>query len=146
MKSQNGFSLLELLVALAIVGVITAIALPQYRDYVLRGKIPEATATLSDMRVKMEQFFQDNRTYVGACAAGTVAPPPTGMKYFTFACSGLSLTAYTVTATGGIAGGDQSMVGFTYTIDAANVHVTTAVPAGWTTNAACWVTRKGGTC
>jgi type IV pilus assembly protein PilE len=147
MRSQNGFTLLELITVFAIIGIITAIALPQYRNYVIRGKIPEATSTLSDMRVKMEQFYQDNRTYVGACAAGTVAPLPSGMKYFTFSCGGLSTTAYTVTATGGVAGGDQSMTGFTYTINETNTRATTAAPAGWApTNATCWVTGRNGSC
>ena len=147
MRSQNGFTLLELITVLAIIGIITAIALPQYRNYVIRGKIPEATSTLSDMRVKMEQFYQDNRTYVGACAAGTVAPLPSGMKYFTFSCGGLSTTAYTITATGGVAGGDQSMTGFTYTINETNTRATTAAPTGWgPVNASCWVPGRNGSC
>jgi len=152
MRSQNGFTLMELITVLAIIGIITAIALPQYRNYVIRGKIPEATSTLSDMRVKMEQFYQDNRTYVGACTAGTVAPLPTTAKYFAFSCSGLTTTAYTVTATGGIAGGDQSMAGFVYTINEANAKATTitagssAASGGWIGNAACWVTGRSGSC
>lgn len=142
MKRGLGFTLVELLVVVAVIGILSAIAVPQYSDYVMRSKIAEATATLSEHRVRMEQFFQDNRTYVGACAAGTVAPVPTG-RYFTYACSNLAATTYTVTATGVAS---QGMNGFVYTINQANARATTGVPTGWTTDTNCWVTKKGGVC
>ena len=143
MRKLRGFSLLELMVVVAIVGILTAIALPSYSDYVKRGKIVEATSTLSDMRVKLEQYFQDNRTYVGACAAGTVAPIPV-LKYFTYTCSNLSATGYTVTATGNAA---QSMTGFIYTIDQNNARVTQSLPSGWSgALSTCWVLKKDGSC
>lgn len=142
MKRGRGFTLVELLVVIAVIGILSAIAVPQYSDYVIRSKIAEATATLSEHRVRMEQYFQDNRTYVGACAAGTVAPTPTG-RYFTYACSALTTTTYTVTATGVAT---QGMNGFVYTINQANARATTGVPTGWATNTNCWVTKKGGVC
>lgn len=149
MRRMPGFSLIELMIAIAVVAILTTIALPSYRDYVTRGKITEATSNLADMRVKLEQFFQDNRTYVGACAAGTTAPLPTGTKYFTFTCPTLTATTFTVTATGIAA---QGMDGFVFTVDQANTQATAitagsaAATAGWTGNAACWVIRKGGSC
>ena len=142
MKQVRGFTLVELLVVVAVIGILAAIAVPQYSDYVMRSKIAEATATLSEHRVRMEQYFQDNRTYLNACTAGTVAPTPTG-RYFTYACSNLSATTYTVTATGVAS---QGMNGFVYTINQANARATTGVPTGWATNATCWVTKKGGVC
>jgi len=142
MKQSRGFTLVELLVVVAVIGILAAIAVPQYSDHVMRSKIAEATATLSEHRVRMEQYFQDNRTYVGACAAGTVAPTPTG-RYFTYACSNLAATTYTVTATGVAS---QGMDGFVYTINQANARATTGVPTGWATNSNCWVTKKGGVC
>ncbi len=162
MKTQTGFSLIELMVVVAVVAILSVIALPAYTDYVTRGKIPEATANLSDLRVKMEQFYQDNRIYgtpdgannCGKDAGGVVRVtiPPAGMKYFTFSCSvaGAGQT-FTITATGGIAG-NTSMAGFVYTINESNVKVTTitagstAANAKWTGNANCWVIRKGGSC
>ena len=143
MRRISGFTLIELMIAVVVVTILSAIALPSYKDYVTRGKITEATANLADMRVKLEQFFQDNRTYVGACAAGTSAPLPTGTKYFTFTCPTLTATAFTVTATGIAA---QGMGGFVYTVDQANNQVTTitapASTAGWA-SATCWAIRKG---
>lgn len=142
MKLERGFSLVELLVVVAVVGILAAIAVPQYSDYVLRGKIAEATATLSQHRVRMEQYFQDNRTYVGACAAGTIAPLPTG-RYFTYTCPTLTATTFGIVATG-IAG--QGTGGFIFTLDQANARATTGAPTGWATNSNCWVTNKAGGC
>src|SRR5215813_8894828 len=99
MRQLNGFTLIELLVAVAIVGILTAIALPSYRDYVTRGKLAEAYQLLSSQRVKMEQYYQDVHDYTAACAAGTVATPSPG-TYFALTCGNLSANTYTLTATG----------------------------------------------
>ena len=147
MKIQRGFTLIELMVAVVIVAILAGIGLPAYTDYVMRGKIQEATTNLLAMRTKLEQFYQDNRTYVGACATGTVAPLPTGLKYFTVTCPTLTASTYVVQAAGGITSGDQSMAGFTYTINEGNTRTTTAVPSGWgTAPITCWVSKKGGQC
>jgi type IV pilus assembly protein PilE len=139
---QTGFTLIELMITVAIIGILAAVAMPSYSEYVLRGRIVENVASLTDMRVKMEQFFQDNRTYVGACAANTVAPLPAATAHFTFTCPTLTASAFTVTATG-----TAQMAGFVYTIDQANVRTTTGLPSGWTgTNSTCWVLKKGGAC
>ena len=149
MRNMSGFTLIELMIAVVVVAILTAIALPSYREYVTRGKITEATSNLADMRVKLEQYFQDNRTYVGACAAGTTAPLPAGTRYFAFTCPTLTAVAFTVQADG-VAG--QGMGGFVYTVNQTNTQATTITggsPAaldGWTGNAACWVIRKGGAC
>ena len=144
MKNSRGFTLIELIVAILVVAILAAVAVPGYRDHVRRGKITEATTGLADMRVKLEQYFQDNRTYVGACVAGTVAALPTNPRYFAFACPTLTATTYTVTATGIAA---QSMNGFVYQVTQANVQSSTmtadAASAGFVTNGTCWITRKG---
>lgn len=64
------------MVTMAVMAILAAIAIPAYSEHMMRGKITEATTNLSDTRVKLEQYFQDNRTYIGACAADT--PLPTG--------------------------------------------------------------------
>jgi type IV pilus assembly protein PilE len=139
---EAGFTLIEVMIVVAIIAILSAIAMPSYNEYIIRGRIPDAVSTLSDTRVKMEQYFQDNRTYVGACATGTVAPAPSATPNFSFACSDQTASAYLITATGTTG----RMASFTYTIDQAGARATTAVPAGWTAAANCWVIRKDGSC
>src|SRR6266513_1938408 len=145
MRSATGFTLIEVMITVAIVAVLASIALPLYTDYITRSKIQEATTTLLAQRTKMEQYFQDQRTYVGACDPlnpSTVAPVPTGLKYFTVACSNVASNTYTITATG-VAGTDMAL--FIFTIDQSNTRQTGGVPPGWTLPATnCWVAKKGG--
>lgn len=142
MMSQRGFTLVELMIVVAIIAILSAVAIPAYSAYIVRGKLTEAHTELSAMRVRMEQFFQDNRTYAGACTAGTVAPLPTG-KYFTYTCPTLSAVAFTITATGIATQGTGS---FVFTVDQNNAKATTGVPTGWAKNDTCWITKKGGVC
>lgn len=147
MKMQKGFTLVELMIVVIIVAILSVVALPAYNDYVIRGKIPDATSNLATKRVKMEQFFQDNRTYLNG--AGCTADTTTS-QYFDFTCAtapGVVATAsiYTIAAIG-----KGSMAGFTYTIDQSNTKTSTIAspaPAGWiATSAACWITKQGGIC
>lgn len=143
-RNQSGFSLIELMTVLAIIGVLAGIAIPNYTEYVIKSKLVEAVAPLSDMRVKMERHFQDNRTYVGACVAGTQAPLPADTANFGFSCpvANLTATTYRVVATG-----IGSMSGFILSIDEANIRRTEGVATGWTFPATnCWVRTKGGGC
>lgn len=135
---QSGFTLIELMIVVVIVGILASVALPAYNDYVTRGRIPDATSNLAAKRVQMEQYFQDNRTYAGAPACNN---DTTTGQYFNFACTVQTPNTYTLQAAG-----KGAMAGFIYTINEANAKATTGVPSGWTTNATCWVTKKGGAC
>lgn len=137
---QKGFTLIELMIVVAVIGILAAVALPAYQDYVVRAKIPDATSALAAKRVQMEQFFQDNRTYVGGTACNN---DTTTSRNFTFGCpAAATATTYTIQATG-----IGSMAGFNYTINDTNTKTSTITAAGWAaTNAACWITKKGGQC
>lgn len=138
--THAGFTLIELMIVIVIVGILAAVAVPSYSDYVQRGKITEATTNLGTLRVRMEQFFQDNRTYIG----GPCSPAAADAKYFGYACTvAPSATGFTISATG-VAG--QGMGGFTYTIDQANNKTSTITASGWTGNATCWARKKDGSC
>jgi type IV pilus assembly protein PilE len=141
----RGFTIIEILIVVAVVGILMSIAYPSYRDYVTRSKIAEAVAQLSDMRVKMEQYYQDNRSYAGGCASGTVAPLPSGQaaKYFTYSCPTKDATSFTVNAAGKL---EQGLDGFLYTVDQGGNRKT--VTTGWGTcaNTPCWVLRKDCSC
>lgn len=148
MKQQSGVTLIELLIACAIVGVLGAIALPAYRDYVIRGKLTDAQSTLGATRTRLEQYYQDNRSYPAWCG-GTATGLPTfttpTSNYFTYTCAAGATAGqtYTMTATGSSGG---STAGFTYTITDAGNRATTAVPSGWSTQSTCWVIKKPGNC
>jgi len=142
---QSGFTLVEVLIVVVIVAILTAVAVPAYSDYTMRGKIPEATAALATRQVQMEQWFQDNRTYADV---NSVVPPgcstASTSQYFDFSCTGTrNATVYTLQAVG-----KDSMAGFTYTINQAGVKTTTVTRAGWSAHSPnnCWVTKKGGVC
>ena len=130
-----GFTLLELMIVGAIVAILAGIALPYYGDYVKRGQIQDGTTTLSNIRVNMEQYFQDNKTYAGAPA--TLCPAPT--TYFAYTgCDGGGAATFTITATGA-----GNLAGFTYTIDQAAVRKSNTP---WGISDTCWITKKGDTC
>ena len=109
MLRQRGFTLLEVLIAIAIVAILAGIALPSYTRYVTRSKIQEATTNLLSMRVKMEQYYQDNRFYsppvgrpvLAPCAAGGAVPAP-ALRYFRITCQGLGANTYILRADGGL--------------------------------------------
>ncbi|MCG3188873.1 MAG: hypothetical protein LKCHEGNO_01063 [Burkholderiaceae bacterium] len=139
--AETGFTLIEVMITVVIVAILAMVAVPSYRDYVTRGNIPEATSRLASKQVQMEQFFQDNRTYVAgpACASDTTAS-----KYFNFTC-GATPTAvgYTLTATG-----KGAMAGFSYTINQTGAKTSTITATGWSNPSPnnCWATRKDGSC
>ena len=64
----SGFTLIELMATVAIIAIAASLAYPQYSAYLQRGRIMDATTKLSDFRIKMEQYYQDNRTYQNAGA------------------------------------------------------------------------------
>lgn len=142
-----GFTLIELMIVVAIIAILAAIALPIYSNYITRSKLTEAQNWLSQLRVSMEQYYQDNRSYAGSASGTTTScgvsmPTSPTVKYFTFTCALNGTTGYTITATGNA--GTQT-ANFTYTIDNSNNRGTTSVNSDWyavpQTN--CWVTNKG---
>jgi len=150
--TARGFTLIEVMIVVAIVAILAAIALPSYNDYIRRGQLPEAFAGMSDLRVKMEQYYQDNRQYgtnggncadvaTPAWAVGTPTLTYAGAQFFTFTCAVTNAgQGYTITATGA----NGRAVGHTYTIDHNNARGTTLFKGNAVTSA-CWL-AKGGEC
>ena len=144
-RGSRGFTLIEVMITVAIIGILAAIAVPNYRDYVLRGQIVEAHNALSAMRANMERHFQDNRDYrsIGTTFISPCRVDEAKRRAGTFllTCSGTDLaqTTYRLTATG-----SGPTANFVFTVDHQNVRATTGVGAGWTQCTTGWTTKKSG--
>ena len=138
-RHGSGFTLVEIMVVMAIVAILASIALPAYTKYVQRGDVVEATQGLSQYRVQMEQYYQDNGNYGVPPACGVANP--VGLVNFTFACTSAGAgQTYLATMTG-----VSQVAGFTYNIDQNNNQSTTSIPSSWgslpTYAATSWVVR-----
>ena len=156
MRHQSGFTLIEMMVTVAIIAILAGIALPSYTNYITRGKIQEATTALLAARVKMEQSFQDNRTYPAPPGCVTAPAIPTtaqiqvpALKYFTITCPATAnpATSYIIQADGT----DSAVAGLQLQINEANQHWTRTAPAAWGSWVSslpkqCWVTKTTGDC
>lgn len=146
-RNASGFTVLEVMIAVAIVAILAGIALPSYFQYLARSRIVAATSSLSDFRVKMEQFFQDNRSYAKAGGDCGVDNPPAS-QYFELMCDGASVNGYQVTANGK---GNMSPFRYQLTVNAGVVGRSTLAvdtPSGWhyPTPNNCWAIRPDGSC
>ena len=139
----GGFTVTEVLVAVALVGVLAALALPGYGTYLARSRILEATMRLADHRAKMEQLYLDRRSYVDAGGGCGIAPsPPARDDAFELRCSATAST-FVVTAAGRAG---SAMADFAFAVNESAQQSTLALPASWRRTADCWTIRPDGSC
>ncbi len=150
-QRDAGFTLIELMIVVAVIGILSAIAYPSYTDYIRRGRLPEAFTTLADLRARMEQYYQDNKNYGASggsdCATDASANGwnkfPSG-DYFDFACQTKTAAgdttgqSFTLTATGKAG---TVTAGHVYTINQDGVRATTFYK-GAAVTASCWLTKS----
>lgn len=117
-KRSCGFTLMELMIVVAIIGILASIAVPAYSEYVTRGKRSDAKSALLNVQLAQEKYRANNTTYgtlaqigilpltaaqipaTGQCASATTTVPVSPDCNYTIAVSGTpTATAYTVTAT-----------------------------------------------
>ncbi len=147
---DKGFTLIEVMIVVAIIAILAAIAMPNYTAYVQRSRLTEASAKLSDLRTRMEVYFQDNRGY-GPTATGCGVPVATSnSNYFTFACYLTNDPTATTQADNQSfvlhATGAGPMAGFEYTIDQSSGKQTRNFVGRSGLPVACWLLRTGDPC
>jgi prepilin-type N-terminal cleavage/methylation domain-containing protein len=145
-KRPAGFTLIELMVTVAIVAILATIAYPNYRNYVIRAQLVDATNGLSALRANMERYFQDNRTYA---AANGFSPPcltVTTVGTFKISCP-VAPVAGPPSTYQAVAVGSGSTAGFTFTVDQIPVQasaVASPAPSAWIiTCTSSWVSKPG---
>lgn len=144
--ASQGFTLIEVLITVAIIAILTAVAMPQYQDYVTRSRLANASTGLSTISAQMERYFQDNRTYGNT--GSFISPCNTSAASRTFGNFVISCQTppdnlqFTLQAVG-----NGPVAGFTYTINQQSVRTST-VSAAWG-GATCntkWIMKKGDSC
>lgn len=139
-----GFTIVEVMITVAIIGVLASLAIPRYSDHVRRAGLTEAFSRLGDLRIKLEQYYQSHRNYgsnhCGDDGAGNSldfnANPDANTNTFSITCQLNNVDqAYLLTATG-----SGVTAGHVYTLDNSNGKLTTQF-RGAARSAACWLVR-----
>ncbi len=132
---QQGFTLIEMMIVVAIIAILAAVAYPSYRDYVLRGRIAEGTAGLQTLRADMERHYQNHRNYATANSVTTPCATSRTAGSFALSCDGTpTADGFTIQAIG---------EGFTFKVNQRNVRSTTGP---WGDCGTAWILKKGQTC
>ena len=100
-QTNNGFTLIELMIVIAIIGILAGIAYPSYTGFVKKANRADAIDSLLVLSGRMEEFYMNNDSYIGATvgAAGTVGSDQSSEGLYTLSIPAATAFAYTITAT-----------------------------------------------
>lgn len=138
-RFQQGLTLVEVMVTVALLGIIAAVALPNYSAYMTNSRVPPGLEQLASTATRLEQFYQDFGTYgASTCGNGLAMPTPTNYKQLscTLKSSGQGFDL--------VAEGDGKLAGYKYTVDHRGVRRTLSHPKG-VPSSSCW-SVKGTVC
>lgn len=96
----KGFTLIELMVVVAVIAILAAIAMPSFREQSAKGRRSDAASSLGSMQLALERWRADNPSYANSSPASASYPAFPTSAYYDFAFSGTTnATGYTITAT-----------------------------------------------
>lgn len=115
LHQSRAFTLVELLIVVAIVGILAAIAIPSYNSYIIRANRSEGTTALLNLANRMEQYFVRENTYATATLERVGVSANTENNLYTLSLENLGVTTYTLRATPqGSQAQDTQCEAFTY--------------------------------
>ncbi|KRB26535.1 MULTISPECIES: type IV pilin protein [unclassified Acidovorax] len=135
MERSKGFSLIELMITVAVIGILAAVAYPSYQDQVRKSRRAEAQSALMDIGTRQQQRLLDTRTYAATTAALNVTVPPQVTTYYAISVSAPASTPPSFTATATPQGDQAKDKCGTLAIDSTGTK--TAVKSG-SAQTGCW--------
>ena len=144
-KVQQGFTLIELMIVVAIIGILAAVAIPSYQNYTLKAKYTEVTNAVAPYKTAVELCAQSGDcinaagTTIAGCALGTLGIPGTQSSTYlaSVAVSGTGTITLTPKATGGVVATDTFILTPSYT---------SGQPVIWVATGGCKTRSAGAIC
>lgn len=94
---SHGFTLVEMMIVIAIVAILAAIAIPSYHDYIVTTRRSDGQIALLDLSTRLERFFNENNSFVGA-SIPTIYPATSPEGFYNLQITNTTATNYTIQA------------------------------------------------